>query len=64
MSEDAHAKFGDEEKAADFHPSSGKHHETGVEILEAHDGINRETGIIGKMWGVVTYLDSFGVEVR
>jgi hypothetical protein len=33
-------------------------------VTEADDGVPRTTGFFGKLWKVVTWLDSFGVEAR
>ncbi|KAK4704395.1 hypothetical protein P7C70_g1811, partial [Phenoliferia sp. Uapishka_3] len=67
MSDDTKTPYHDEEKfpgALANHPLGGKHQENGTAVLVADDGVNRERGIIGTMWKVVTWLDSFGVEVR
>lgn len=54
-------KFGaaDEEKGG--LPASS---EARAIVTEADDGVPRNSGFFAKLWKVVTWLDSFGVEAR
>lgn len=45
-------------------PVAAPHLESGAEVVSAHDGVNRDKGVIGWLWKVAMKLDSYGVEVR
>ncbi|KAL8279823.1 hypothetical protein RQP46_007673 [Phenoliferia psychrophenolica] len=64
MSESLAKSLSNEEKAPPLSSHEKRLHGETVAVLEAHDGVNRESGFVGKLWRLVTYLDSFGVEVR
>ncbi|KAM0756584.1 putative purine-cytosine permease [Meredithblackwellia eburnea MCA 4105] len=47
-----------------FDEEKGPKPEATANVIAANDGVNRDTGILGKMWKLVLWADSFGVEVR
>ncbi|KAM0751475.1 hypothetical protein T439DRAFT_211182 [Meredithblackwellia eburnea MCA 4105] len=38
--------------------------DTVAQVIDANDGVNRDTGVFAKLWAAARWLDSFGVEVR